>query len=118
MIRKRLFENVGNPPLAFDRDLSELRSTAQMRVTFTGDSPTDDPCRPKSLRGYVGPENQTLRVQSTSIGRVVWGIDNASPLYRVTVSADGLVVTMLTKPRDCPSMPTAGQVVEIIPWGA
>lgn len=118
VIRTRLFEHAGNPPLAFDPELSELKSPTQMRVTFTGDPPSDDPCRPKSLRGYVGPENQTLRVQSTSIGRVVWGIDNASPLYRVTVSADGREVTMLTKPRDCPSMPTAGQVVEIIPWGA
>jgi hypothetical protein len=53
---------------------------------------------------------------------LTWGFDNSFPLYRVQVGTDSsgarTVVTMLTPPVDQPHWPLAGQVVELIPWGA
>ena len=103
-----------------DRD-GELRSKAQLTVTFAEEGLTQDPCKPNVIQGYLGAENQTIRVALTATDRFIWGFDNAAPLYRVQVLAkDGQFVTIkfLTPPRDQASEPLKGQVVEIIPWGA
>ena len=71
-------------------------------------------------QGYLGAENQAIRVQLTATNRFIWGYDNASPLYRVQVTReDGLNrIEFLTLPRDEFAQPQAGQAVEILPWGA
>jgi hypothetical protein len=78
--------------------------------------------------GYLGADNQTIRVQLTANDRFIWGYDNASPLYRVQVEnipdvpagVDGTrrKIKFLTLPRDQAAQPLAGQAVEIIRWGA
>jgi hypothetical protein len=104
----------------FDAQNCELRSKARLTVGFSGAGPSDDLCKPRVTQGFLGAENQAIRVQLTGTNRFIWGYDNASPLYRVQVRReDGLNrVEFLTVPRDESAQPQAGQAVEILPWGA
>ncbi len=104
----------------FDVENCELRSKARLTVGFFGGALSDDLCKPRVAQGYLGAENQAIRVQLTGTNRFIWGYDNASPLYRVQVTRqDGLNrVEFLTLPRDEFAQPRAGQAVEILPWGA
>ncbi|MEM9088872.1 MAG: DUF6519 domain-containing protein [Cyanobacteria bacterium P01_F01_bin.53] len=112
-------ENNNAPIHAFDDRTCELQSAARLTVTLDPDGLAEDPCRPAGSSGYLGADNQTIRVQLTAANRLIWSYDNASPLYRVQVSAADLSrVTFLTLPCDQESQPLAGQAVEIIPWGA
>ena len=109
-------------PHPFDHESCELLSKARLTVGFTGGPPSDDLCQPPVLGGYLGAENQAIRVQLTATNRFIWGFDNAAPLYRVQVTVDengaATQVQFLTLPRDEFAQPVAGQAVEILPWGA
>ncbi|GAB4424611.1 MAG: hypothetical protein OHK0039_41850 [Bacteroidia bacterium] len=89
---------------------------AQLQVSYNTEGETDDLCTPSIEGGYLGAENQAIRVQIVDGGHFTWGFDNGAPLYRIEVSGDA--VTMLTLPRDPYHWPLAGQVVEILPWSA
>lgn len=104
----------------FDEANCELKTGARLTVSFDSEGITEDPCKPKIAGGFLGAENQTIRVQLTAPDRFVWGYNNASPLYRVQVEeGDGAVkIKFLTLPRDQAAQPLAGQAVEILPWGA
>lgn len=104
----------------FDLENCELRSKARLTVGFSGTGPSEDLCKPKVAGGYLGAENQAIRVQLTATNRFIWGYDNASPPYRVQATReDGLNrIEFLTLPRDEFAQPQAGQAVEILPWGA
>jgi hypothetical protein len=104
----------------FDRASSELVSKARLTLSFTGGE-EQDPCKPRVTAGYLGAENQTIRVELTDTDRFLWGYDNASPLYRVQVAEDDgefVKIHFLTRPPDEASQPRAGQAVEILPWGS
>lgn len=90
----------------------------RLKVTYTNTGVDDDLCEPPIAGGYLGAENQAIRVQLVDAGHLTWGYDNASPLYRVSLSADRTQVTLITPPRDTYSMPVVGQVIEILPWAA
>ncbi|HEY0736993.1 MAG TPA: DUF6519 domain-containing protein [Herpetosiphonaceae bacterium] len=90
----------------------------RLTVTYTEDGVDDDLCEPPIAGGYLGAENQSIRVQLVDDESLTWGYDNASPLYRVSLSADRSEITLITPPRDLYSTPIVGQVVEILPWGA
>ncbi|HRI61427.1 MAG TPA: DUF6519 domain-containing protein, partial [Saprospiraceae bacterium] len=90
----------------------------RLKVSFTGSGAADDLCTPNAAGGYLGAENQAIRVQFTDRDHLTWGFDNAAPLYRVTVSANGAEVRMLTEPKDQYHWPLSGQVVEILDWSA
>ncbi|MCM1982221.1 DUF6519 domain-containing protein [Lyngbya confervoides] len=103
----------------FDDRTCELQSAARLTVSPDPNGVTEDPCRPAVSSGYLGADNQTIRVQLTAPDRFLWSYDNAAPLYRVQVDANDLTqVRFLTLPRDQEAQPLAGQAVEIIPWGA
>jgi uncharacterized protein DUF6519 len=112
----------------FDLESCELKSKARLTVAPDPTQITEDPCKPAVPGGYLGADNQTIRVQLTATNRFIWGYDNASPLYRVQVEnipnppggVDGTrrKIRFLTIPRDQLAQPLAGQAVEIIPWGA
>ena len=72
--------------------------------------------------GYLGAENQAIRVEIGSGGnKLLWGYDNASPLYRVQVTNDAAgaqVVHFLQPPKDEAHWPLAQQVIELLPWSA
>ena len=104
----------------FDAPNCELRSKARLTVGFSGPGPSNDLCKPSVTQGYLGAENQAIRVQLTATNRFIWGYDNASPLYRVQVARENGLnrVEFLTLPRDEFAQPQTGQAVEILPWGA
>jgi len=113
-------DDTGKPHL-FDEANFELRSKVRLTITFGGAGITEDPCKPKVTAGYLGAENQTIRVQLTATNRFIWGYDNASPYYRVQVlEEEGQLVKIkfLTLPRDQAAQPLKGQAVEVMPWGA
>ena len=105
----------------FDASSCELRSKARLTVGPGGEGVTEDPCRPKVEAGFIGAENQTIRVELTATNRFIWGIDNAAPYYRVQVLEEdnrAVKIKFLTLPRDQQAQPLKGQAVEIHPWGA
>jgi hypothetical protein len=101
-----------------DPETSECVSDTKLTVTFDNTGVTDDLCSPSIVGGYLGAENQAVRVQIVDATHFTWGFDNASPLYRVTIGADGLTVTLQTEPRDQAHWMQSGQIVEILPWAA
>lgn len=90
----------------------------RLTVSYTEDGVDDDLCEPPIAGGYLGAENQAIRVQLVDDKSLTWGYDNASPLYRVALSADRTRITLITPPRDLYSTPIIGQVIEILPWTA
>jgi hypothetical protein len=101
----------------------ELRGDDTLTVTYAPPGPGDDLCSPSVAGGYLGAENQAIRVQLVDDGSALtWGFDNSTPLYRVQVLTDAggqrTVISMLTEPPDQYHWPMAGQVVELLPWGA
>ena len=105
----------------FDRASFELRSKCRLSVGLDPEALVADPCKPAAVRGYVGADNQSIRIELTAPGRFLWGLDNASPLYRVQleqVEGEYRKVRFLTPPLDQAAQPLMGQAVEILPWGA
>ncbi|HEX4274620.1 MAG TPA: DUF6519 domain-containing protein [Bryobacteraceae bacterium] len=100
---------------------NELVPDTVLTVGFANNGASTDLCSPPVAGGYLGAENQAIRVQLTDTTHFTWGYDNAAPLYRVKVDlANGLLteVTMLTEPKDQAHWPQAGQIVEFLPWSA
>ena len=94
-----------------------LLSSATLQVSFPPTGVTPDPCEPPATGGYLGADNQLIRVQISSVDgngryRFVWGYDNASFLYRVTTQ-DGQNLTLQSTPVDQYHHPRAGQAVEV-----
>jgi len=97
---------------------NRLTPDARLTVGFEPGGDPDDLCSPSAAGGYLGAENQAIRVRLQDSGHFTWGFDNGAPLYRVRLSADRTRVIMDTEPRDQAHWPLAGQVVELIPWSA
>jgi hypothetical protein len=118
--RPRPNDNTGVPH-RMDDDGTELLSKTRLHVSFVGGGPNQDACRPKQVAGFLGADNQAIRVQLTAANAFIWGIDNASPLYRVVVDASdpgNQTLRFLTPPRDQPAMPLQGQAIEVLAWDA
>src|SRR5258705_227046 len=69
--------------LTFDAETMELRSNSRLLVSFDAAAEPDDPCEPASTGGYLGAENQVIRVQVAAVNEdgtfdLLWGWDNAS----------------------------------------
>ncbi len=102
----------------------ELVVDARCAVDFAAGPPSTDLCSPPVLGGYLGAENQTVRIELVDATHFTWGYDNAAPLYRVEVATPwpappaDVTVTLLTAPRDQAHWPRANQVVELLPWSA
>ena len=95
----------------------ELITDARLQVGYIPDAASNDLCSPSIAGGYLGAENQAIRVQLINDTHLTWGFDNASSLYRVQAPAAN-AIKFLTFPRDQHHWPLAGQVVEILPWSA
>jgi hypothetical protein len=91
-----------------------------LKVIFPGTGLPQDLCTPQVQGGYLGAENQAIRVQLRKNNTFTWGFDDASPLYRIVVTVVNGVTTirMLTTPKDPYHWPLSGQVVEILAWSA
>lgn len=110
--------------LTFDAETTELRSDSRLLVSFDAAAEPEDPCEPASTGGYLGAENQVIRVQVAAVNEdgtfdLLWGWDNASFLYRVTPDLSSPpVLTFDRQPVDGHHRPRAGQAVELLPAAA
>lgn len=100
----------------------ELVPDAKLKVEPDGTTATTDLCSPPVAGGYLGAENQAIRVQIVGTNQFTWGFDNAAPLYRVQLGVDSAGqrrrITMKTLPKDQAHWPLIGQTVELLPWSA
>jgi hypothetical protein len=100
---------------------TQLSSDARLTVAYETGGEEEDLCSPSVLAGYLGAENQAIRVQLVDKDNYAWGFDNASPLYRVTLedaASDRKTIKLQTEPKDQAHWSLAGQVIEILPWSA
>jgi hypothetical protein len=106
--------------LMFHHASMRARSAARLKVSF---SPAPGGGGQAAPGGYLGAENQMIRVMVTRINRatgeptIVWGYDNASFLYRVHNAVSGAETTALTlasAPVDSYHYPQRGQAVELL----
>jgi hypothetical protein len=101
------------PGIVLGADQTMLSRTARLSVDF-------DP----SAGGYLGSENQMIRVQGAAptssrsgvATQLVWAYDNASSLYRAALPdpKDLATLQLLTTPVDVKHQPKIGQYVEVL----
>ena len=100
----------------------ELVPNAKLKIEPDGTAATADLCSPPVAGGYLGAENQAIRVQITGNNQFTWGFDNGAPVYRVKLLPDSTGVKrriqMLNVPKDQAHYILEGQVVELLPWSA
>ena len=110
-------------------DNCEVIPQATLTVSKDAQAPSGDLCSPQPNGGYLGAENQAIRVQifqgasSAANVQFLWSYDNGSPLYRVQAlrdSSNALTgeIQMLSLPKDQAHWALKGQVVEFLPWSA
>ena len=107
--------------LTFDPDTMQLASNSRLQVEWDPPPEPADPCEPAAMGGYLGAENQTIRVQVAAVDTangtfdLLWGWDNASFLYRVTPDdSANPVLTLERSPVDDFHRPRAGQAVQVL----
>jgi hypothetical protein len=110
--------------LVFDPGTMRLLPQARLQVGFTQTATEDNPCDPVATGGYLGADNQLIRVQVADPGsagpsahqaQLLWGYDNASFVYRVTSVDSSRKRLQLTRdPPDAFHMPQTGQAVEVL----
>jgi hypothetical protein len=109
--------------LDFDSTTMLLGSAAQLEVSFDPVPPNAGPCEPTATGGYLGPENQMIRVQvasvdpSTGVPTIMWGFDDATFLYELqsaVPASTGMVLTLTQNPVDNYHYPQANQAVELL----
>ena len=100
-----------------------LDFNAALEVSFYPPTGPADPCCPPAQGGYLGADNQLVRVTVTSYniathtGTLLWGWNNASFLYRATFvdpTASPLVLTLSPAPVDSVHTPQLNQVIELL----
>jgi hypothetical protein len=107
--------------LQFDPPTMRLLPQAALEVSFSQSATASDPCDPVATGGYLGAENQLIRVQisdagdgTAGSGKLLWGYDNASFLYRITINDDRKTLQLNQSPVDAFHTPRSGQVVEVL----
>jgi hypothetical protein len=117
-----LVTSLGSAGLSFDAASMRIESTATLLVSFTSSGPAGL-CQPTAAGGYLGAENQMIRVMVASVDpsgvpSLVWGFDDASFLYRVQAAFDPVsgdtTVTLADTPVDSYHFPLRGQAVELL----
>jgi hypothetical protein len=100
--------------LAFDQTTMRLKPQSTLQASFQT-TPQSDPCEPEVVGGYLGADNQLIRIQIVNQNTLVWGFDDASFLYRVTMPiTDPQTLTLQSQPVDAFHQPQAGQAVEVL----
>jgi hypothetical protein len=109
--------------LALNPNTLALDFNAALEVSFYPPAGPADPCCPPAQGGYLGSDNQLVRVTVTDYdskahtGHLLWGWNNASFLYRaglVDPTANPPVLTLSPAPVDSAHTPQLNQVVEIL----
>jgi len=97
----------------------QLQSAATLLAGFVPGPPNTDPCQPVAAGGYLGADNQLVRVTvidydaTKHTGTLLWGWNNASILCRAGMT-DPLTLTLTGTPVDEEHAPQLGQAVEIL----
>lgn len=116
---KEIGEHLAQEGLTLDPHSLELLSSARLRVGFVPPNPLPGPCDPPAQGGYLGADNQLVRVTvaefdpATGKGKLLWGWNNASFLYRATTLAPDKLA-LAADPLDAEHTPRAGQPVEVL----
>ena len=100
-------------------DTRRLEPAARLQVTA---HPSDGSGQPADQGGYLGPNNQLIRVQIAALDGdgvpvLVWGYDNASFLYRLSssvVSPAHTTLQLASPPVDDYHQPREHQAVEVL----
>ena len=109
--------------LALHPDTLALDFDAAFQVSFYPPAGPADPCCPPAQGGYLGADNQLVRVTVTSYdtathtGTLLWGWNNASFLYRATLvdpTANPQILTLSPAPVDSEHTPQINQVIEVL----
>jgi Family of unknown function (DUF6519)/IPT/TIG domain len=109
--------------LGFDATSMRVESAARLQVSFSNAPTAPGSCQPVATGGYLGAENQMIRVMVTGGGTgtptIVWGFDDASFLYRVQAAtydsgSGNTTITLASAPVDSYHYPLAGQAVELL----
>jgi streptogramin lyase len=102
----------------FDPSTMRLLPQAALQVSFTAAPATSSPCDPIVQGGYLGADNQLIRLQfgkpSSGQSQLLWGYDDASFLYRVSPEPGGQTLLLSQVPVDAFHCPQPGQVVEVL----
>jgi hypothetical protein len=113
----------GDIGLNLDSTSMQLKSSARLQVGFVTDAAPPSPCQPVATGGYLGAENQLIRVQIASVDAngvptIVWGFDDATFLYELNETAPdnsgNVILTLANTPVDSYHNPVAGQAVELL----
>jgi hypothetical protein len=107
--------------VTWDPKSLQLLSGARLQLGFVPPIAPPDPCTPSAAGGYLGADNQLVRVTiiafdpKKSAGKLMWGWNNASFLYRMTVTdAPAKVMTLTSVPIDQEHAPRLGHAVEVL----
>jgi hypothetical protein len=103
----------------FDAATMRLAPQASLQVSFPATSSgPPNPCENAAPGGYLGAENQLIRVQLAlpvnNQPQLLWGYDNASFLYRVRANPDGQTLQLSQSPVDAFHAPKPQQIVEVL----
>jgi hypothetical protein len=99
--------------LTFDDASLRLLSGARLQASFQNVAGPLDVCEPDARGGYLGAENQLIRIKISAAGKLLWGFDNASFLYRVK-AIDSKTLELQSAPVDDHHFPRVGQAVEVL----
>jgi hypothetical protein len=103
----------------FDPKTMMLTSPARLQVKFVQQPAPPTPCDPQVQGGYLGADNQLIRVQITAVddktktGRFVWGYNDASFLSRIKV-VDPQTIELTAAPIDSYHTPGVNRAMEIL----
>ncbi len=110
---------LGQNGLSLDTDTCAVTSTATLEVSFFPPPAPADPCCPPASGGYLGADNQLVRVTvirynpTSGSGTLLWGWNNASTLFRATV-IDQQTLALSPGPVDAAHTPQQGQAIEVL----
>lgn len=108
---KQLYERTGQ----ILEDDGRVSSQARLLARYPASGASENPaCEPGQVKGYLGSENQLVRVQaSPSDGKILWAWDGGSALYRATYES-GTTLLLQGDPVDVYHAPKKDQRAEIL----
>jgi Family of unknown function (DUF6519) len=109
-IAKEAWEKQG---LTFDERTMRLESKTKLKVSYEPPTIPPDLCEPEARGGYLDAKNQLIRVKISASGKLIWGYDNASFLYR-TKWVDNKTLELQSRPVDVCHQPKKDKIVEIL----
>jgi Family of unknown function (DUF6519) len=122
---KLVAQDLATDGVTLDPATLQMMSQARLEVGFVPGPTSTDPCTPAAAGGYLGADNQLVRVTVTAYdataktGTLLWSWNNASILYRAAMAITGttpdpFTLALTGTPVDGEHAPQLGQAVEIL----